>query len=124
MEAPPDPVFAQLMIEKNGPFRCFEADGIGRLNPDRFWGGSTVQEEEPPPLQLRENQFHLLRIFHEPGTHMVTHPLNIGDGIDVSGKLTNQTVFIHLQKKSPLSWLDLRVAMGLHGKVQDDLLPL
>ena len=55
---------------------------------------------------------------------MIAYPFDIRDRLDIFGELAKQSRFIHLFKENSFARLDLWIATGLHGKMEDDFLSL
>src|SRR5512139_3431462 len=52
---------------------------------------------------------------------MIARPLDVWDGLDILDQLSTEAFFIHLFKKTAFSRSDFRIAMRLHGNMEDHL---
>jgi hypothetical protein len=52
---------------------------------------------------------------------MITDSRDIGDCFDIFGQLAPYLLSVHLVKEHPFTWISLRITIGLHGKMEDNL---
>jgi hypothetical protein len=54
---------------------------------------------------------------------VIAHPFDVGDGLQIPGKLAQELVVLHLLEQDSLAWLRLGIPMGFHGKMENNLFP-
>src|SRR4030042_3217851 len=109
------------MVNKKAPLLCPQATGPASLETNGFACGPIVQEEEPPSLQFRKEDPHLLRILHQSGSHVVAHPFDVRHCLYIFRELAKERLFIHLLKEGPLPGFHFWIVVGFHGEMEDDL---